>query len=266
MPKPLFSVFVFCCLFVVSCASVPVTGRKQISLVSNSEITALSNEEYKDILSQSKIETGTANARMVQEVGQKIARAAEQFLTENGQKNQLSDYNWEFNLIKEDNTVNAFCMPGGKIVVYTGILPYTKNADGLAVVIGHEVAHAIANHGAERMSQNILVGIGGNILGAATKNQSDQTKQLFGMAYGVGSQVGVLLPYSRSHESEADRIGLILTARAGYNPNYAVAFWTDMSEKSNNSSFDLLSTHPSASKRISDIKKYLPEALQYYKK
>jgi predicted Zn-dependent protease len=231
--------FLFMSLFISACSTVPMTGRKQVSLVSNSELTALSDQEYKEIISTSQIEKGTKNAQMVTEVGQKIAKAVEEFFTETNQADKISEFAWEFNLIKDDKTVNAFCMPGGKIVVYTGILPVTKNKEGLAVVMGHEVAHAIANHGAERMSQQML----------------------------AGAQVGLLLPYSRLHESEADHIGLILMAKAGYDPKYAVTFWTDMSKLSaGNKPMALLSTHPSDDKRIEDIKKLLPDALKYYKK
>lgn len=261
------SLFLFISLFLTACATVPVTGRKQVSLVSNSELMSLSDQEYKQIISSSQIEKGTKNAQMVTEVGQKIAKAVESFLTEINQKEKISEFSWEFNLIKDDKTVNAFCMPGGKIVVYTGILPVTKNKEGLAVVMGHEVAHALANHGAERISQQMLAGAGQTALGYATKEQSEETKMLINAAYGVGTQVGVLLPYSRLHESEADHIGLILMSKAGYDPRYAVTFWTDMSKlSSGNKTMAILSTHPSDEKRIEDIKKFLPEALKYYKK
>jgi len=262
-----FSLFLFISLFISACATVPVTGRRQVSLVSNSELTSLSDKEYKEIISSSQIEKGTKNAQMVTEVGQKIAKAVEDFFIETNQKDKIAEFSWEFNLIKDDKTVNAFCMPGGKIVVYTGILPVTKNKEGLAVVMGHEVAHAVANHGAERMSQQMLAGAGQTALGYATQEQSEQTKQLINTAYGVGAQVGLLLPYSRLHESEADHIGLILMAKAGYDPRYAVTFWTDMKNMSSgNKTMAILSTHPSDDKRIEDIKKLLPDALKYYKK
>lgn len=262
------SLFIVFGLFISACSTVPMTGRKQVSLISNSELTSLSDQEYKQIISNAKIEKGTKNAQMVTEVGQKIAKAVEEFFTETNQADKISEFSWEFNLIKDDKTVNAFCMPGGKIVVYTGILPVTKNKEGLAVVMGHEVAHAVANHGAERMSQQMLAGAGQTALGYATQEQSEQTKQLINTAYGVGAQVGLLLPYSRLHESEADHIGLIFMAKAGYDPRYAVTFWTDMKNMSSsaNKTMALLSTHPSDDKRIEDIKKLLPDALKYYKK
>lgn len=254
-------------LFLSACATVPMTGRKQFSLISNSELMALSDQEYQKIISTSKLEIGTQNAQMVNEVGQKMVKAVESFFIENKQEQRISEFSWEFKLIKDDKTVNAFCMPGGKIVVYTGILPYTKTKDGLAVVIGHEIAHAIANHGAERMSQQMLAGAGQTALGYATQEQSEQTKMLINTAYGIGAQVGLLLPYSRLHEYEADHIGLILMAKAGYDPNYAVKFWTAMSSlSSGNKGFEWMSTHPSDDKRIESIKKILPEALKYYKK
>jgi predicted Zn-dependent protease len=251
-------------LFLAACSSVPITGRSQLSLVSDSEINRLSLQSYGELINQSKIISSGSDADLVRKVGRQIAQSAESFLRDNGLENEISGYSWEFNLI-DASDVNAFCMPGGKIAVYTGILPYTKNATGLAVVIGHEVAHAIAKHGAERMSQQMLTQLGGGVLSAVTAKKSRETQALAMLAYGAGSQLGVLLPYSRKHELEADRIGLSLMARAGYDPSYAAVFWQDMSANGSSSS-ELFSTHPSDSKRISEIKALLPEALKYYKK
>ncbi len=253
-------------VFFAGCGSVPITGRSQLSLVSDSELAQLSLQSYNELINQSQIVKTGAQAELVKKVGRQIADSAEAFLKENGLEAELANYSWEFNLIKEDNTANAFCMSGGKIAVYTGILPYTKNAEGLAVVLGHEVAHAIAKHGAERMSQELVTQYGSNILAAFTSQKSAATQQIVMTAYGVGTQVGVMLPFSRKHELEADRIGLILMARAGYNPNSAITFWQSMSSGSSGSTLEIFSTHPSDSKRISEIQALIPEAMKYYKK
>lgn len=252
-------------VFISGCTSVPITGRQQLSLVSTSSILQLSSDNYNQIIRESDVIYSGPDAMMVKKVGQKIAKAAEEFLQESGLSAEIYNYQWEFNLIKEDNTANAFCMPGGRVVVYTGILPFTKNEEGLAVVIGHEVAHAIAKHGEERMSQEMLVNFGGMALSKAMSEKSQATQDLFLSVYGVGTNLGVLLPYSRKHELEADRVGLILMARAGYDPNKAVSFWKDMSS-GGSASPEFLSTHPSDSTRISEIQKYIPEAMGYYKK
>jgi predicted Zn-dependent protease len=194
-----------------------------------------------------------------------IAGAAESFMKDNGMEKDLANYKWEFNLIQDDKTVNAFCMPGGKIVVYSGILPVTRDANGLATVMSHEVAHAIANHGGERMSQQLVVQAGGMGLGQLMKSKPAQAQKIMMQVYGAGTQVGVLLPYSRSHESEADHIGLILMARAGYDPKTAVTFWERMNNLGGAKPPEFLSTHPATSRRISDIQKELPEAEKYYK-
>lgn len=259
-------VFLVLLSFIAACQTVPVTGRRQLSLVSTSQIAQLSNESYREVLNESQVITSGAQADMVRKVGKEIAKAAEDFLSESGHAAEIANYSWEFNLIKEDKTANAFCMPGGKIVVYTGILPFTKNAEGLAVVMGHEVAHAIANHGAERMSQSLVVDYGGTALSLMIANKPSETQQIFMTAYGAGTQLGVMLPYSRKHELEADRIGLILMAKAGYDPNAAVIFWQGMSDGKSASGSDIFSTHPSDAKRISELKKLIPEALPYYKK
>ena len=263
MKKFLFIAFF---VFISGCSSVPITGRKQLSLVPDAQVTQMSLQSYNELITQSEIVKTGAQADLVKKVGREIADAAEAFLRENGLESELDGYFWEFNLIKEDKTVNAFCMPGGKIAVYTGILPVTKNADGLAVVLGHEVAHAIAKHGNERMSQELVAQFGGNVLSVITAQKSEQTQQIAMLAYGAGTQIGVLLPFSRKHELEADEIGLILMARAGYNPNYAVTFWQDMSAGGSGATAEIFSTHPSDSKRIESIKSLIPAAMRYYKK
>lgn len=252
-------------LFLIGCSTVPITGRKQLSFIPQGQLLTLSDQSYKDVLSKSTISSDAAWKQKVTDVGQKIAASAETFMRENGMEKDLANYKWEFNLIDDPKTVNAFCMPGGKIVVYTGILPVVQDENGLATVMSHEVAHAIANHGGERMSQQLVVQLGGMGLAQAVKTKPEMTQKILMQVYGAGSQVGVLLPYSRSHESEADHIGLILMARAGYDPKTAVAFWERMNALGGAKAPELLSTHPASSRRISDIEKEIPEAEKYYK-
>ena len=252
-------------LLLIGCSTVPITGRRQLSFIPQGELMTLSDQSYKDVLSKATISTDTVSKAKVAEVGKKIAASAETFMRENGMEKDLVNYKWEFNLIEDPTTVNAFCMPGGKIVVYTGILPVVKDENGLATVMSHEVAHAIANHGGERMSQELLVQAGGMGLAQITKSKPALAQQILMQAYGAGSQVGILLPYSRSHESEADHIGLILMARAGYDPKTAVAFWERMSALGGTKPPELLSTHPASARRVADITKEIPEAEKYYK-
>lgn len=253
----------------MSCATVPLTGRRQVSLVNEAEIqqqAALAYQEYLNTPGK-KVVRGTAQANMVQNVGNKIASAVTRFLQENGYSDQYS-FAWEFSLIDE-NTINAWCMPGGKVAVYTGILPVTATEAGLATVMGHEVAHAIAKHSGERMSQQILAQGAGEVLGAATAGQSNTTRAVINTAYGLGGQVA-LLSYSRNQETEADRMGLVFMAMAGYDPNEAIGFWQRMSQAKEASGSgappEFLSTHPSDARRINNIQKLLPEALTYYQK
>ena len=249
------------------CAEVPITHRRGLHLVPETELLSMSLQQYDDVLKKSKLSKDTQKVEMVRRVGNRIAKAAEAFLTETGQQDKIKNYKWEFNLIQDDKTVNAWVMPGGKAAVYTGILPYTQNETGLAVVLGHEVGHALADHGNERMSEALLAQMGGMALSVALSTQQEQTKQLFMAVYGAGATVGFLLPYSRLHESEADRIGLTLMARAGYDPREAIPFWERMSKQEGKSSPpEFLSTHPAPQTRIADIKKYLPEAMPYYEK
>lgn len=253
-------------VLLAACAKVPVTGRRQLSLVPQTDMVALGAQGYRQVLTESKLSHDPRETSMVKEVGRRIAVATEVFLSENGMENQLKHYRWEFNLIDDDKTINAFCMPGGKIAVYSGILPIAQDEEGLAVVMGHEVAHAIANHGGERMSQLLLAQLGGMAISQAMKEKPEKTQQLAMMAYGVGAQVGVLLPYSRQHESEADRIGLILMARAGYDPRAAIPFWQRMGELGGERPPEFLSTHPAPERRVQDIRNQLPEAMKYYQK
>jgi predicted Zn-dependent protease len=258
---------VYLCLsfFVISCASVPVTERKGLHLVPDSELTSMSYQEYNKVLKTSKLSTDMAKVSMVRRVGQRIAVASEELLEETGRGTDIRNYKWEFNLIEDDKTVNAWCMHGGKVAVYTGLLPYAQNENGLAVVVGHEVAHAIAKHGNERMSQGMLAQFGAIGLSLALSGSPGLTSDIFMQAYGVGTQVGVLLPYSRVQESEADHIGLILMAKAGYDPRGAITLWQRMNAKGGARPPEFLSTHPAPESRIRDIESQIPEAMRYYK-
>ena len=251
-------------LFLAGCGSVPVTGRKQLNLVSNQEVLTLSLQQYDEFIKSAPKSTDKVNTALVQKVGRNIANAVETYLKNNGYADELSSYAWEFNLVKSTD-VNAFCMPGGKIVVYEGILPITQNETGLAVVLGHEVAHAVAKHANERMSQQMATQYGTAAVGAALGGASAGVQQAAAAAIGLGSQYGILLPYSRRQELEADKLGLIFMAMAGYDPSSAAAFWTRMSQNSGSSTPEFMSTHPSDDSRIQQIQKDLPEALKYYK-
>ena len=252
-------------LTVYYCATVPITGRSQLSLIPASEINAMSFAQYGEFLQQNKLSSNKSDVDMVKRVGVRIEHAVENYFAQKNLSKELEGYAWEFNVV-ESPEVNAWCMPGGKVVVYTGIIPVAKDETGLAVVMGHEIAHAIAQHGGERMSQGLLQQLGGVALSVALKNEPETTQNIFMTAYGVGTTLGVMLPFSRTQESEADHLGLIFMAMAGYNPNAAVDFWTRMAAKSGGGSPpEWLSTHPSNETRIADIKKFLPEAMQYYK-
>lgn len=247
---------------IVACATVPLTNRKQLSLIPSSEIQSMSYAQYDQVKKESKLSTNQAQVNMIKSVGLRISSAAEAFLK---QENVNMQFDWEFILIEDDKTPNAWCMPGGKVAFYTGILPFTKNETGVAVVMGHEVAHALAQHGNERMSQGLLVQLGGLTLAKALEDKPELTQNLWMQAFGLGAQVGFLLPYSRKHELEADRIGLIIMAKAGYNPQEAIAFWERMKEASGGQAPpEFLSTHPSDDKRIADLRQVLPEAMRHY--
>ncbi len=251
-----FLILVF--LFLSSCTSVPITGRKRIALLPSGNLATMALQSYRSLLSKSKLSTDSRKVAMVRKVGKRIAVAAEAFMKEEGLTKQLKNFKWEFNLIEDKKTINAFCMPGGKVAVYTGILPIASNETGLAVIMGHEVAHAIAKHGNERMSQMLLVQLGGVALEVALQNKPNETKGLFMIAYGLGAQLGVLLPYSRTHESEADHIGLILMARAGYDPAAAPLFWQRMSKIGGKKLPQFLSTHPTPKTRVKKLNKLIP--------
>jgi len=261
-----FLVLMVAVVALAACATVPGTGRSQLSLVGDSELNAMASSQYRQMVQKGPLSTNQNDTAMIKRVGSKISRAAEQYLKDHGLANEISSYNWEFNLI-ESKDANAFCMPGGKVAFYTGILPYCQGENGVAVIMGHEVAHAIAHHSRERASQQLMTNVGGTLLsvGLGVGGASSLTSDVAMAAYGLGSQVGILLPYSRAHESEADRIGLYLMAMAGYNPQAAVGLWERMAAGSGKGDSDFLSTHPSDQRRIADIKKYLPEAEAIYK-
>ncbi len=252
-------------LVFLNCATVPVTGRQQLNLIPGSTMLSMSFQQYDDFLKSNKLSDNQQQTQMVKRVGAGIQHAVEQYFTEKNMAAELSQYAWEFNLVESDE-VNAWCMPGGKVVVYTGILPVTKNETGLAVVMGHEIAHAVAGHGNERMSQGLLTELGGMALAKALEQKPEQTQQLWMTAFGIGAQFGILLPYSRLQESEADHLGLIFMAMAGYDPNEAVDFWQRMAaNNAGQAPPEFMSTHPSDETRIKKIKAELPEAMKYYR-
>ena len=259
-------VVIFVLLVVSACAQVPITHRSGLHLVPDAELVTMSFQQYQTVLEKSQLSTDVRLTAMVRQVGLRIAKAAEAFLQESGAPGAIANYHWEFNLIQDDKTVNAWVMPGGKAVVYTGILPFTRDETGLAVVLGHEVGHALADHGNERLSQGLLTQLGGAALSVALQSQPQLAQTLFMQAFGVGTSVGFLLPYSRLHESEADRIGLTLMARAGYDPREAIPFWQRMQAQEQSRPPEFLSTHPAPETRIRDIQVHLAEALPYYQK
>ncbi len=245
-------------LILWGCASVPYTGRRQMLLVSGAEEIKMGQEAYAKVLKDSKLSPDTEKTGMVRRVGLRLAKVS----------NAPAGFQWEFSLIEDEKQINAFCLPGGKVAVYTALLPVAGDEAGLAVVMGHEIAHALARHGAERMSQGMAAGIGSQILSVALANKAPETQDAFSKAYGLGMNVGVMMPFSRSHESEADHIGLILMAKAGYDPHAALDFWRRMktATKSPDSSLaKYLSTHPGDDTRIKAIEGWLPEAMKYYK-
>lgn len=265
MKKTVYLIFVLALSTTLySCFKNPVTGRSSLNLVNESEMKQMANQQYASYLAENTPIQGTKDAEMVKRVGQRIAAAATEYLNSIGKSELVANYQWQFNLVT-DNTANAFCMPGGKVVFHSGIMPICQNEAGVAVVMGHEVAHAIARHGNERMSQQLVAEAGGVALSVALANKPQLTQQIFNTAVGAGTQLG-LLAYSREHESEADEMGLIFMAKAGYNPNEAIAFWGRMDQMAGGQRPpEFLSTHPHPQSRINDIKKNIPTAMKYYK-
>lgn len=248
-----------------ACAAVPITGRRQLSLVSDTEINSLAATQYREVVAKGPLSTNAAYNAQVRRVGQRIQAAVETYFRQQNAQDQLAGYQWEFNVIQDDKQQNAWCMPGGKVAVYTGILPITQDDTGLAVVLGHEIAHAVAKHGSERMSQGLLTQFGGAALSSALGSSSAAAQSLASQAFGVTTGVASL-KFGRGQESEADHLGLIFMAMAGYNPDGAVTFWQRMDARENSASPpEFLSTHPSNGTRIADIERELPEARKYYK-
>ena len=264
-------------LFLIACAKVPFTQRRQTRLVPIAQVNALSDQQYDQFLQQNPPQQSGKDVQMVREVGQDLVQAVEKYYRANGLEDQLAQFDWEFNVVQDPN-INAFCMPGGKVVIFTGILPVCQDRDGLAVVMGHEIAHALAHHGNERMSQQL--GVNGALgavdaalsvrsASAATAEEQrkrEQGRQLILAAAGLGAQVGILLPYSRKHESEADRIGLYLMAIAGHNVDAAAPFWQRMQSNAGSTPPEFLSTHPHPQTRVDNLRKWAPEARELAKK
>lgn len=261
-----FSVSVLILLAVIGCARNAITGRSQLKLLPEDQLQNMAVQEYRQFLSQSRVVAPrvSKDAEMVARVGNRIANAITQFYTEKGLGKELAGYQWEYNLV-ENQQVNAWCMPGGKIVVYTGLLPVTRNEAALAVVMGHEIAHALAKHGNERMSQGLLQQFGGIALSVALSSKPAETRNLFLNAYGIGSQVGVMLPHSRKQELEADRFGLMYAALAGYNIREAIPLWERMAAMNGGGQTnDFFSTHPAEATRIAELNKIMEETLEKY--
>ena len=266
MIKTFASFFVIAAL-AIACSKNALTGKQQFTLLPESEVQSMATQQYQQFLSTNKVVASTSNkdVDMVRRVGQRITKAVETYYAEKGMSGKLSGFKWEYNLV-DDKAVNAWCMPGGKIVVYAGLLPITQNEAALAVVLGHEVSHALLQHGNQRMSQGLAQQLGGVALSVAVANKPEETQNLFLGAYGLGSTVGVLLPFSRKHELEADEWGLRFAAIAGYNPEEAIPLWERMEKAGNGQKPpEFLSTHPSEGKRIEQLKKLMPDALKYYK-
>lgn len=253
------------CLTVVSgilfsaCGAVPLTGRKQILLVSDQEIFQAGLVQYKEYLNTAVISSDQASTDIVKGVGRKLADATEMYLRANGLEHEIANFDWEFNLIK-DSQINAFCMPGGKIVVYEGLLSVARTPDELAVVLGHEIAHAVAKHSNERMSQQILTQYGIALISSALSEKSVAVRDLATTVFGLGAKVGMMLPYSRKHEYEADYMGIVFMELAGYDSDSSVTFWKKMAELGESSVPEILSTHPSDDKRIANLELKIAEA------
>lgn len=266
MKRGIFFITVVCVVVLIfnACDTVPISGRKQLRLISEREMIGMSLQAYDEFLDTSQVLPDThKDVIVVRRIGNRIKEAVTKYLADNGQSKRIEGFEWEFNVVNE-NTVNAWCMPGGKVVVYTGILPVTKDEKSLAVVMGHEIAHAVARHGNERMSQGLAVQLGGLALSVALSEQRAETQNLFLQSYGLGSSLG-MLAYSRNHESEADKLGLVFMAMAGYDPQSSIGFWQRMSEMGGQAPPQLLSTHPSDETRIADLQAFMPEAMKYYK-
>ncbi len=251
-------------LFLSNCGTVPITNRKRINLIPDSQILPMSFAQYDGFLREHKLSTDATQTKRIKEVGRRISKAVDRFMRANGMKAEADSYRWEFNLV-EDETVNAWCMPGGKVVFYTGILPICKNDDGIAAVMGHEIAHAFAKHGQERMTQGLAAQLGGIAVALGTQGKPEETQKIWNIAYGVGAQLG-MLKYSRVHETEADKLGMVFMIMAGYNPQEAINLWIRMSKMGGQQPPEFISTHPSHETRIKNLREWLPEAKKIAKK
>ncbi len=249
--------------YLASCSTVPMTGRKQLVAIPSSQMIALSDESYAQVLKEGQISSNAQYRSSVQKVGEKLTRAVEEYMAKNGMEKYVEGYNWQYNVLVSEQ-LNAWCMPGGQIAFYEGIMPVCKDENGIAVVMGHEIAHAVAQHGNERMSQQLAIQMGGIALSEAIKTQKQETIDLAMLAFGVGSKVGIELPYSRTHESEADELGLYFMAMAGYNPQSAPDFWKRMEAGGGERPPEFLSTHPDPTNRIEDLNRHMPKAMEYY--
>lgn len=254
----------FLLLVLVACTKVPITNRRQMNLLPENQLIGMSLSGYKDFLEKHPpVPDANADAALVARVGAKIASAVNVFLSRNKMADRVKGFKWEFKLVNSKE-VNAWCMPGGKVVVYSGLLPVTKDEAGLAFVMGHEIAHAVARHGNERMSQMLLAQTGAVALDIALADKPAETRAIFNTAYGIGAQVGVLLPFSRTHESEADKLGMVFMALAGYDPSEAPKVWQRMIDLNKGPKPpEILSTHPGDKTRIENIRKYVPAARKY---
>src|SRR4030043_1094303 len=262
--KRIFYLLLITCLL-IGCVLNKVTGRKQLSLVNDSDLQLMAVSQYNTFLTEHKVLSSgnSKDAAMVDRVGARIANAITKYYDSQGKGSVLEGYLWEFNTV-DSKEVNAWCMPGGKVVVYTGLLPVTQNETALAIVLGHEIAHSVIKHGNERMSQAMVQQMGGMALEVALAQKPQETQDLFMTTYGIGSQLGAMLPWSRQQESEADRFGLIFAAMAGYDPQEAIPFWQRMSEAGGGRPPEFLRTHPSRAPRLRKLKQFIPEALKYY--
>jgi len=263
MKKYLFFSLIACLL--TGCVMNLLTGRKQLSLVQESELQLMGASQYKTFLAENKVLSSATSrdAAMVDRVGARISNAITKYYDSKGEGSILQGYQWEFNTV-DSKEVNAWCMPGGKVVVYTGLLPVTQNETALAIVMGHEIAHAVAKHGSERMSQALVQQLGGMALEVALSEQPKQTQDLFLQSYGIGSEIGAILPWSRQQETEADQYGLIFSAMAGYDPQEAIPFWQRMTAAGGANPPEFLSTHPSDETRLRKLQQFMPEAMKYY--
>lgn len=257
-------ILLFVGLILFACHKNAVTGKRSMTLIPENELIVMSTAEYAKFLAEHPpLPASNSDVQLVRNCGVRIQKAVEKYHADKGASNDLKGFAWEFNVVDE-NTVNAWCMPGGKVVVYTGILPVTQDEKSLAIVMGHEIAHAIARHGNQRMSQGMLVQFGGAALSIALSQKPQLTQQLFLQAFGVSTGLGVL-SHSRKHETEADKMGIIFAAMAGYDPEAAIGFWERMAAGGGQKPPEFLSTHPSDERRINDLKAFMPEAKRYYK-